>query len=105
MLAIALLLSLWSLARVRAQVADGDRVERRIEQLDRRQQAVTVETERRFGALQGDIKVLQVDVVSVKEELSNIKNLGIGIISAVALLIVQSLWGLITMARHRPKDH
>lgn len=104
LLVISLSLSLWSLVSVGAQTGQTDRLERRIEQLDRRQQGASVDVERRFGALQSEIKVLQADVGAVKDEIGNIKNLGIGIASAVSLLIVQSLWGVIA-GRHKPKDH
>lgn len=106
LLVAALALALWSLtmAVALAQRPDTDRLENKIEQIEQRQQGQTVNAERRFGALQADLQVLQSEVGAVQDEIGTIKNLGIGIISAVALLIVQSLWSLILSAR-KPKEH
>lgn len=92
-------------AGVIAQTSRADeRLDRQLEQMERQQQGMRVTAEREWGVIKADIKVLQEQTNGVKGEINAIKNLGIGIISAMALLIVQSLWGLITN-KVKSRDH
>lgn len=108
LLFISLCLSAWTLGSWGALAQRGsaldDRLNRQLDQVERQQQGMRVDAERRFGTLQADIKVLQSEINAVTADISAIKNLGIGLISAVGLLILQSLWGLISATKDRRRD-
>lgn len=108
LLGVALLLAIWSACAGigLAQWNEAHRIDRKVERLQRDQEQMGVDIERRFGALAADIKVIQSDVAAVKSELARMTNLGLGVIGAVGLLILQSMWALIAGRRNSQlKEH